>query len=135
MSEDNYMQAQAISTTFGYQEEDETPSNNGRAYATIKSNNKWKRKLGIWISKHLSKKQFTLILALLVGLGSAIAAQLLKLFIHEIEFMLTSQFDVTHANWLFLIYPVVGIYLTALFIKYIVRDDIGHGVTKILYAL
>ena len=58
MSEDNYMQAQAISTTFGYQEEDETPSNNGRAYATIKSNNKWKRKLGIWISKHLSKKQF-----------------------------------------------------------------------------
>lgn len=135
MSEDNYMQAQAISTTFGYQEEDETPSNNERAYATIKSNNKWKRKLGIWISKHLSKKQFTLILALLVGLGSAIAAQLLKLFIHEIEFMLTSQFDVTHANWLFLIYPVVGIYLTALFIKYIVRDDIGHGVTKILYAL
>lgn len=85
--------------------------------------------------KALEQKQFTLILALLVGLGSAVAAQLLKLFIHEIEFMLTSQFDVTHANWLFLIYPVVGIYLTALFIKYIVRDDIGHGVTKILYAL
>lgn len=49
--------------------------------------------------------------------------------------MLTSQFDVTQSNWLFLVYPVVGIYLTALFIKYVVRDDIGHGVTKILYAL
>ncbi len=83
----------------------------------------------------MSEKQFILILALLVGIGSALAAQLLKFLIHEIEFILTSQFDVTKSNWLFLVYPVIGIYLTALFIKYIVRDDIGHGVTKILYAL
>ena len=74
-------------------------------------------------------------MALLVGVGCALAAQMLKILIHEIEHMLTSQFDVTQSNWLFLVYPVVGIYLTALFIKYVVRDDIGHGVTKILYAL
>ncbi|MDD6122956.1 MAG: chloride channel protein [Bacteroidales bacterium] len=91
--------------------------------------------ISVWTRKHLSPKQFLLILALLVGVGSALAAQVLKLLIHEIEHLLTSQFDVTHANWLFLVYPVVGIFLTALFIKYIVRDDIGHGVTKILYAL
>lgn len=88
-----------------------------------------------WEQKHLSQRQFTLILALIVGVGCAFAAQLLKLLIHQIEHLLTAQFDVTHANWLFLVYPIVGIYLTALFIKYIVRDDIGHGVTKILYAL
>ncbi|MGM9687927.1 MAG: chloride channel protein [Alloprevotella sp.] len=91
--------------------------------------------ISVWTRKHLSPKQFLLILAFLVGVGSALAAQVLKLLIHEIEHLLTSQFDVTHANWLFLVYPVVGIFLTALFIKYIVRDDIGHGVTKILYAL
>ena len=91
--------------------------------------------ISVWTRKHLSPKQFLLILALLVGVGSALAAQVLKLLIHEIEHLRTSQFDVTHANWLFLVYPVVGIFLTALFIKYIVRDDIGHGVTKILYAL
>ena len=91
--------------------------------------------ISVWTSKHLSAKQFLLILALLVGIGSALAAQVLKLLIHEIEHLLTSQFDVTRANWLFLVYPVVGIFLTALFIKYVVRDDIGHGVTKILYAL
>ncbi len=108
---------------------------NGRAYASVKGNNKTLRRLTIWITKHLSQRQFILLLALLVGLGSAIAAQVLKFLIHEIEHMLTSQFDVTHSNWLFLVYPVVGIYFTALFIKYIVRDDIGHGVTKILYAL
>lgn len=71
----------------------------------------------------------------MVGIGTALAAQILKWLIHEIETMLTAQFDITHANWLFLIYPVIGIFLTALFIRYIVRDDIGHGVTKILYAI
>lgn len=93
------------------------------------------RVLRNWVAKHLSQKQFVLILALLTGIGCALAAQVLKLLIHEIEHVLTAQFDITQANWLFLVYPVVGIYLTTLFIKYIVRDDIGHGVTKILYAL
>ena len=93
------------------------------------------RKTTIGITKYLSQKQFVFMLALLVGVGSALAAQLLKVLIHEIEYMLTSQFDVAEANWLFLVYPIVGIFLTAVFIKYIVRDNIGHGVTKILYAL
>lgn len=106
-----------------------------RAYNKVQGNNKTLRKLSVWIAKHLSEKQFILILAFLVGVGSAVAAQVLKLLIHEIEHMLTSQFDATRANWLFLVYPIVGIYLTALFIRFVVRDDIGHGVTKILYAL
>lgn len=88
-----------------------------------------------WSEQHLSRKQAILILSFLVGVGAAIAAYCLKGLIHFIENLLTSHFDGTHANWLFLIYPVVGIFLTALFIKYIVRDDIGHGVTKILYAI
>lgn len=106
-----------------------------RAYNKVHGNNKTMRKLSVWIARHLSEKQFVMLLAFLVGIGTAIAAQTLKLLIHEIEHMLTSQFDARHANWLFLVYPVMGIYLTALFIKYVVRDNIGHGVTKILYAL
>lgn len=93
------------------------------------------RRLNIWVSKHLSHKQFMLLLSLLVGVGAAIAALVLKLLIHEIEQLLTSQFDVTRSNWQLLVYPIIGIYLSALFIRYVVRDDIGHGVTKILYAL
>lgn len=93
------------------------------------------RKISIWSSKHLSQKQFLIILALLVGIGSALAAQILKLLIYEIEHLLTSQFDTTQANRLFLVYPIIGIFITALFIKFVVRDNIGHGVTKILYAL
>ena len=88
-----------------------------------------------WCEHRLSPRQFILLLSFIVGIATALAAQILKWLIHEIEHLLTSSFDVTQSNWLFLVYPVVGIYLTALFIKYVVRDDIGHGVTKILYAI
>lgn len=88
-----------------------------------------------WVDRHLSKKQFTIVLALIVGMGAGLAAQVLKWLIQEIEHLLTGGFDATQANWLFLVYPILGIFLTALFVKYVVRDDIGHGVTKILYAL
>ena len=55
--------------------------------------------------------------------------------IHFIQTFLTNNFSSTGANYLYLIYPVVGIFLTGLFVRYIVKDDISHGVTKILYAI
>ena len=49
---------------------------------------------------------------------------------------LTENFSILQeVNWLYLVYPVFGIFLTGLFIRYIVKDDISHGVTKILYAI
>lgn len=93
------------------------------------------RKISTGIEKKLSQRQFILFLSLIVGAGSALAAQILKWLIHEIAHLLTAHFDITQSNWLFLVYPVIGIFLTALFIKYVVKDDIGHGVTKILYAI
>ena len=88
-----------------------------------------------YLGEHLSQRQYILLLSFLVGVGAALAAQTLKWLIHQIEYLLTSRLDATSSNWLYLVLPVVGIFLTALFIKYIVRDDIGHGVTKILYAI
>ena len=85
--------------------------------------------------ERLSKKQFLLVLSLVVGLSSGMAANVLKWIIHTIEHLLTSNFVATEGNELYLLYPVIGILLSALFIRYIVRDNIGHGVTKILYAL
>lgn len=82
-----------------------------------------------------SPRQFTLLLALMVGVFTACAALLLKFLIAQIEHLLTHQFNVQESNWLYLVYPVVGIYLTMLFVHYVVRADIGHGITKILYAM
>ena len=76
-----------------------------------------------------------MLISFLVGIFTACAGLLLKWLIGQIEDLLTREFVETGANWLYLVYPVIGIWLTMLFIKYIVRDDIGHGVTKILFAI
>ena len=88
-----------------------------------------------WRRRHLSDNQFMLLISLLVGVFTASAGLLLKWLIESIEHLLTHGFNITEANWLYLVYPVVGILFTMLFIRYIVRDDIGHGVTKILFAI
>ena len=71
----------------------------------------------------------------MVGITCGIAAQLLKFLIHLISSALTSHFSNTTENYLYLVYPVVGIILTVLFVKYVVKDNISHGVTKVLYAI
>lgn len=88
-----------------------------------------------WRDKNIKEKHFILILSFVVGILTAAAAILLKQLIHLIQHLLTGNFDVDSANYLYLLYPVIGILLSGLFVKYIVRDDIGHGVTKILYAI
>ena len=88
-----------------------------------------------WRRKHLNDNQFILVISFFVGIFTACAGLLLKWLIGQIEDLLTHSFDASTANWLYLVYPVVGIWLTMLFIRYVVRDDISHGVTKILFAI
>ena len=94
----------------------------------------FQRLLG-WREKKIKDKHFVLILSFMVGILTALAASLLKFLIEYIKHFLTENFDSTGVNWLYLVYPVVGILLTGLFIRNVVRDDISHGVTKILYAI
>lgn len=88
-----------------------------------------------WRLKKISDKQFILILAFFVGMFAAIAAYILHSLIHEIQVLLTSHFDISTFNWLYLVFPIVGIWLTSVFVKYVVRDNISHGITRILYAI
>lgn len=89
----------------------------------------------LWREKHISQNHFILILSFVVGVLSALAAFALKHLIHFIQHLLTGGFDAHTFNWLYLVYPVIGIFITGLFIRKIVRDDISHGVTKVLYAI
>lgn len=95
----------------------------------------WWMRVVIWREHHVKEKTFVLFLALFVGIAGGFAAQLLKFLIHLIATWLTSHFSTTNANYLYLVYPVVGILLTVLFVKYVVKDNISHGVTKVLYAI
>lgn len=88
-----------------------------------------------WRERHISEKQLVLILSFVVGALSALAAVILKTFIHLIQYFIESYLiDGQYYYWYF-ICPMIGIALASLFVYYIVRDDISHGITKILYAI
>ena len=97
------------------------------------------RSLGLrlyqWRIKHLSDRQATIILAFFIGFFASVAAFLLHSLIHEIQQLLTSRFHANTFNWMYLMFPVVGLFLTSLFVRYVVKDNISHGITRILYAI
>ena len=94
-----------------------------------------REKILIWRKEHITDRQFTLILSFVVGFFVAVAAFSLHWFINQIQLLLTEGFSAHSFNWLYLVYPVIGIYLTSLFVRYIVKDNISHGITRILYAI
>ena len=75
------------------------------------------------------------ILSLIVGLLSALAAAFLKNTIHYTQKLLTEGITSESGNFLYLAYPVIGMLITMLFVKYIVKDNIGHGISRVLYAI
>ena len=88
-----------------------------------------------WREKHIKEKTFILILALIVGVAGGFAALLLKDLIHHLSGLLTAHLEISNYNYNYLIYPVIGILLAGVFVRYIIRDNISHGVTRVLYAL
>lgn len=92
-------------------------------------------RLDNWRKNHVSNRELVLVLAFAIGLLASLAAYILHFIIKLIEELVTSGFDVATINWLYLIYPIVGIWLTSLFVKYVVRDNISHGITRVLYAI
>ncbi len=76
-----------------------------------------------------------LFLSFLIGLLSGLAAVTLKNVVHYTHHFITHGFDFAQGNYLYLILPVAGIGITVLFTKYIIRDEISHGVSRILYAI
>lgn len=88
-----------------------------------------------WCVRNIKGRKLVLMLSFLVGVFTALAALILKFLIHSIQNLLTDSFSTTGANYLYLIYPIVGIFLAGWFVRNIVKDDISHGVTKILYAI
>lgn len=88
-----------------------------------------------WRERHIKERNFVVLLALIVGVICGFAAQLLKYLIHEIARFLTANLSLTSANYLYLVYPMVGIMLVTLFVRFVAKDNISHGVTRVLYAI
>ena len=92
-------------------------------------------KLIAWREKHIKEKHFILILSFLVGIFTSVAALILKWLIHFIQSFLMTDIQIGSYNYMYLVYPIIGILLSGVFVKYILKEDISHGVTKILYAI
>ena len=88
-----------------------------------------------WRNSHITDRQMTIILAFFIGFFASVAAFFLHFIIKEIQLLLTSNFTTSTYNWWYLVFPVIGIFITSLFVKYVVKDNISHGITRILYAI
>ncbi len=97
--------------------------------------NGWYIKIIAWRELHIKQHHFVLILSFVVGVFSAVAAYLLKSSIHLIQMLLTDNFSRNDVNYWYLVFPAIGILIASLFVRYIVKDDISHGITRILYAI
>lgn len=89
----------------------------------------------LWREKHVKEKTFVLFVAFLVGLFGGLAAIILKTLIHFISGALTSQVDISAGNYVYILFPSIGVVIAALYVRYVVKDDISHGVTRVLYAI
>ncbi|MDR1273355.1 MAG: chloride channel protein [Odoribacteraceae bacterium] len=89
----------------------------------------------IWRARHVKERPFIVILSVLVGLVTGLAAVLMKNMVHVTRGFVSGQVQVDGGSLLFFVYPLVGILLTWLFVKYFVKEDISHGVTKVLFAI
>lgn len=94
---------------------------------------RWNKIIG-WL-KSQPESRMLMILALIVGLSSGLAAVILKQLAHLIGSTLTGWIDSSYDNIFLLLFPGIGMLLSLLFVRYLIKDDIGHGVTKVLFAI
>jgi chloride channel protein, CIC family len=93
------------------------------------------KNLLIWRLKNIKDRDFVIFLSLITGILSGLAAILLKNLVYYTHYFMTDGFDFKILNYMYLAYPAFGIFLTIIFARYIIKDDLGHGVSQILFSI
>ncbi len=88
-----------------------------------------------WRKQNVTDKTFTIVLALIIGMLASLSGYFLHSLIHIIQHLLRTDTGEAGINWHYLVFPIVGIFLTTLFVRYVVKDKISHGITRVLYAI
>ena len=105
-------------------------------YARVKSRLvPWLARAEAWPKQHLSDRTFLVCTALLVGIISGLAAVVLKNMIHYFGTYVLDTFAADRSNFLLLFLPLIGVGVTYFYVRYIVKDNISHGVSRVLYAI
>src|SRR5512133_1055513 len=98
-------------------------------------NSPWYTRLINWISGRLNHRQQMYLFSLVIGIVSGLAAVLLKNAVHYTHQFVLEKGGLFQINFLYLAFPMLGILLTILYVKFFVKDEMGHGITKILYSI
>ncbi|MDO9255447.1 MAG: chloride channel protein [Bacteroidales bacterium] len=96
---------------------------------------KFYQRIHSWRLRHISPRNFVLILSLIAGLLGGLAAIALKNAVHLGHSLLLTVISIKSFNLLYLVLPFLGILITYLYVKYIVKDNIGHGISRVLQAI
>lgn len=89
----------------------------------------------LWRIKNLEQRRFVLLISVLVGVASGIAAVIIKNSAHSIENWVEKSLFSDYHNYLYFLFPMIGLLLTVLIVKYVIKKDIGHGIPNALYAI
>ncbi len=85
--------------------------------------------------RNLTKKQTTYIISIVIGFFVGLAATIIKKAVHFTQWLLTSEFASNYENYLYFFYPMIGIFLALVYMNFIVRKKVGHGIPAVLYAI
>jgi len=102
---------------------------------SIQNSSKFIQNIFVWILKRVNQKRLILVLSFITGLSGGLAAIVLKNIVHYTNMLLTGRFMFGDINFMFIIYPMIGIVLAVLFVNFLIKDYVGHGVSKILFAI
>jgi CIC family chloride channel protein len=93
------------------------------------------RRFLIWRIKHMSQKNFIMILSVIIGVLAGLGAVVIKNGVHLIRDLLTSNIVINYQNYLFFILPSIGVLIAVVYTRFIVRRHVGHGIPSVLFAI
>jgi len=89
----------------------------------------------IWRKRNIGDSTFVIILSVVIGISAGLGAVIIKTLVRYIQEVLTLGFNLEHYNGFFLLLPVIGVLATVIFTKYILRQEVGHGIPGVLFAI
>ncbi|AVR45022.1 chloride channel protein [Christiangramia fulva] len=88
-----------------------------------------------WKSKNLTHQQFLMMLSAVIGFVAGLFAVIIKNLTHLIQHLLESEFIIKYHDAFYFIFPVIGLLIVYLIIKFVLKRNVGHGIPTTLYAI
>lgn len=89
----------------------------------------------LWRAKNIPHERFVYLLAVVVGMLAGLAAVIIKSSVHLVQRLLENQIIASYYTFWYFLFPIAGILLVVLFVRYLIKQPVGHGVSGVLFAI